>query len=97
MERLCFVLEVNEGEEERYDRVHQQMPPEVRQALLECGYENYTIFRHGNLVIGYSECEPDVETVLARQRSSPVFAEWATAMTGVAKKGLEVLEPVWRL
>jgi L-rhamnose mutarotase len=97
MERLCFTLLVNPGQEDTYDLVHQEMPDEVRQALVECGYENYTIFRQGELVIGYAECEPDVATVLANQRSHPVFKTWGVAMAGVPKRGLEVIAPVWRL
>ena len=43
MERLCFVMELNPGQEEKYDRVHQEMFPEMHDALVEAGDQNYTI------------------------------------------------------
>ena len=35
MERLCFVMELNPGQEEKYDRVHREMFPEMHDALVE--------------------------------------------------------------
>jgi L-rhamnose mutarotase len=81
MERLCFVMELNPGQEEKYDRVHREMFPEMHDALVEAGYENYTIFRLRTTVVGYAECVPDVAAVLA----------------GVPKDKLELAEQVWRL
>ena len=97
MERLCFVLDVNFGQEETYDRAHREMPPEVREALTECGYSNYTIFRVDGTVIGYAECEPDVKTVLDRQFAHPVIRCWGEGLSGVPKSHLRVIDPVWRL
>ena len=97
MERLCFVLEVNFGQEETYDSAHRDMPPEVRDALTECGYSNYTIFRVDGTVIGYAECEPDVKTVLDRQLAHPVIRNWGEGLSGVPKSHLRVIDPVWRL
>src|SRR5580704_15573649 len=76
MERLCFVMELNPGQEEKYDRVHREMFPEMHDALVEAGYENYTIFRLRTTVVGYAECVPDVATVLDRMAKNPVSARW---------------------
>jgi L-rhamnose mutarotase len=97
MERLCFVMELNPGQEEKYDRVHREMFPEMHAALVEAGYENYTIFRLRTTVVGYAECVPDVAAVLDKMAANPVSARWAEALAGVPKDQLELAEPVWRL
>lgn len=97
MERLCFLIELNEGQEERYDRVHREMFPEMHAALVDAGYTNYTIFRHETTVTGYAECEPDVETVLERMAANPVSARWGEALAGVARRPLVRAQEVWRL
>jgi 2-oxoisovalerate dehydrogenase E1 component len=97
MERLCFVMELNPGQEEKYDRVHREMFPEMHDALVEAGYENYTIFRLRTTVVGYAECVPDVATVLDKVAANPVSARWAEALAGVPKHKLELAEQVWRL
>jgi L-rhamnose mutarotase len=97
MERLCFVIELNPGQQAKYDRVHQEMFPDMRDALVEAGYTNYTIFRLRTTVVGYAECEPDVATVLDRMAAHPVSAQWSSALSGVAHSGLELADPVWRL
>ena len=97
MERLCFVMELNPGQEEKYDRVHQEMFPEMHDALVGAGYQNYTIFRLRTTVVGYAECVPDVATVLDRMARNPVSARWAEALAGVPGHPLELAEQVWRL
>jgi L-rhamnose mutarotase len=97
MERLCFVMDLNPAQEQKYDRVHQEMFPEMHEALVAAGYTNYTIFRLRTTVVGYAECVPDVSTVLDRMANHPVSAGWAEALAGVAKRPLELAEQVWRL
>jgi L-rhamnose mutarotase len=97
MERLCFVLELNPGQEEKYDRVHQEMFPEMHDALVAAGYQNYTIFRLRTTVVGYAECVPDRATVLDRMARHPVSTRWAEALDGVARHPLELAGQVWRL
>ena len=97
MERLCFVMELNPGQEEKYDRVHREMFPEMHDALVEAGDENYTIFRLRTTVVGYAECVPDVAAVLDKMAANPVSARWAEALAGVPKDQLELAEQVWRL
>jgi L-rhamnose mutarotase len=97
MERLCFFIELNPGKEALYDRVHQEMFPEMHDALVEAGYTNYSIFRSGTTVAGYAECIPDVQSVLDKMKANPVSLRWAEALAGVAKSPLVLAEEVWRL
>lgn len=97
MERLCFIIELNPGKEEQYDRVHREMFPEMHEALVGAGYSNYTIFRLNQTVVGYAECEPDAKTALEFMGKHPVSERWGEALAGVAKRPLELAEEVWRL
>lgn len=97
MERLCFIIELNPGKEETYDRVHREMFPEMHEALVEAGYTNYTIFRANHTVVGYAECEPDVKTVLDFMAKHPVSKRWGEALAGVTRRPLELAGEVWRL
>src|ERR1700743_599604 len=97
MERLCFVMELNPGQEEKDDRIHREMFPEMYDALVYAGYTNYTIFRLRQTVVGYAECVPDVSTVLGKMAANPVSARWADALAGVPQHKLERAEEVWRL
>jgi L-rhamnose mutarotase len=97
MERLCFLIELNPGQEEKYDRVHREMFPEMHEALVEAGYTNYTIFRLNQTVVGYAECVPDVKTVLDFMAGNPVSKRWGEALAGVANGRLELADEVWRL
>lgn len=77
MERLCFAMELKPGQELEYDRRHDTIWPEMRDAVSAAGFTNYGLFRRGSLVIGYAECVPDVETVLAKIGASHVNTEWS--------------------
>jgi L-rhamnose mutarotase len=86
MERLCFFLELEEGAEQEYERRHDEIWPEMREAVSRAGYTNYTLFRRGSTVVGYAECVPDVATVMEKMRSAPVTARWNESFRGVIKR-----------
>lgn len=65
MERMCFFIQIYEGKELDYDKRHDELWPEMAQALTNCGWINYSLFREGTLAIGYVECIPNAATALA--------------------------------
>ncbi len=65
-----------DGQEAEYERRHRELWPEMLDALTVAGYTNYTLFRSGLTVIGYAECEPDVQTATVRMAASPVNDRW---------------------
>jgi L-rhamnose mutarotase len=103
MKRACFLLELREGTEDRYDQLHAQMSDEVRKALRDAGLRNYSLFRSGTMVIGYVEAEPDFATSMASQVASPAFRDWAKGLDGVfveISKGVARLvevEEIWHV
>lgn len=86
MERLCFFIELHEGAEEDYERRHDEIWPEMRDAVSAAGYTNYTLFRRGLTVIGYAECVPDVATVLANMAKAEVTPLWDKSLEAVIRR-----------
>ena len=58
MERVCFVLQVRPDRLEEYKERHRNVWPEMRQALEETGWGNYSLFlRPDGLLVGYLETD----------------------------------------
>jgi L-rhamnose mutarotase len=58
MQRICFVLQVKPDRLEEYKRRHRNVWPEMRDALRETGWGNYSLFlRDDGLLVGYLETE----------------------------------------
>jgi L-rhamnose mutarotase len=86
MERVCFSFDIYPGTEAEYKKRHDEIWPELVDAIREAGQGNYTLFRKGRTVIGYVECEPDAATALARIAATDVDQRWSKWME-------EVIEP----
>lgn len=83
MERLCFLIHLKPGQQAEYDRRHDEIWPDMRAAVARAGYTNYTLFRRGDLVVGYAECVPDVAAVSARMGEEEVGARWTESFTDI--------------
>jgi L-rhamnose mutarotase len=77
MERLCFTFEIRPGTEHEYKRRHDEIWPDLVEAIQDAGIGNYTLFRRGTTVVGYAECEPDAATAFAELGPSEVNQRWA--------------------
>jgi L-rhamnose mutarotase len=103
MERLCFTFEIYPGQEEEYKRRHDEIWPELVEALTESGLRNYTLFRRDLQVVGYVECHPDVATAFGKLSGYEVNTRWATWFEEVIAKLVDEngdlfrLEEVWHL
>jgi L-rhamnose mutarotase len=54
MKRICFTLNVRPDRLDEYRARHREVWPEMRQALADTGWHNYSLFlRHDGLLIGY--------------------------------------------
>jgi len=80
MTRVCFLLKVRADKIDEYRRRHQQVWPEMLDALRATGWHNYSLFlRPDGLLIGYLET-PNFEQARARMRDHPVNARWQAEM-----------------
>ena len=77
MERICFTFELRPGTEDEYKRRHDEIWPELVEAIQQAGIRNYSLFRRGTQVIAYAECHPDVATAFGKVGSAEVNARWA--------------------
>ena len=64
MSQYAWVLEVRPGYEEEYKKRHDEIWPEMLEALTKAGIRNYSIFRHGLTLFGYFETD-DLERTIA--------------------------------
>lgn len=55
MKRICAVIDVKPEKISEYERVHAQVWPHVLATLTRANVKNYSIYRHGNLLISYME------------------------------------------
>lgn len=77
MQRFCFTFRIKPGTEDEYKRRHDEVWPEMLQALHASGISNYTLFRRGLDIFAYAECEPDAETAFARMGATEVDQRWS--------------------
>ena len=78
MARYAWVLEVRPGYEKEYKRRHDEIWPEMLDALRSAGIRNYSIFRHGLTLFGYFETD-DLEKTqkyLAESETNRRWSEW---------------------
>jgi L-rhamnose mutarotase len=77
MERVCFTFEIRPGMADEYKRRHDEIWPELVEAIQDAGLRNYSLFRRGQQVIAYVECHPDAATAFAKIGAADVNRRWA--------------------
>lgn len=103
MERLCFTFEIYPGKEDEYKRRHDEIWPELVEAIKESGFANYSLFRRGQQVVAYAECHPDVATAFGKLAGYEVNARWSEWFEDVIVRltdeegSIFRLEQVWHL
>jgi len=65
-QRVCFILSIRPDVVDEYRARHAEVWPEMREALRESGWGNYSLFLAADgTLVGYLECD---DFTLARQR-----------------------------
>ena len=100
-QRAAFVLHVRPDKIDEYVRAHQEVWPEMLDALRGAGIRNYTIFRDGNRMFGYFEAD-DLAESARDMAAQPVSTRWQDTMADlleqrVPDEGPAPLEEVFRL
>jgi L-rhamnose mutarotase len=79
-ERVCFLLKVKQDRLEEYKRRHEAVWAEMREALSETGWRNYSLFLRGDgLLVGYLETT-DFSQALRQMAAREVNARWQASM-----------------
>ena len=80
MERVCFLLKVRGDRLAEYKARHEAVWADMRQALTETGWHNYSLFlRADGLLVGYLET-PDFARALTGMAAREVNARWQASM-----------------
>jgi L-rhamnose mutarotase len=80
MQRIGFILKVKQELLEEYKEAHKNVWPDMRQALSETGWTNYSIFaRPDGTLFGYVET-PDFDKAKSGMDGREVNARWQAAM-----------------
>ncbi len=96
MERACFVMQIRPGLEEEYKRRHDEIWPDMVEALQASGFTNYTLFRRGTSVYAYLECQPDRATAFTAMDATDVNRRWQQWMSDVIESITDAEgDPFW--
>jgi L-rhamnose mutarotase len=102
MARLCFTFEVYEGAEGEYKKRHDEIWPELVEAIEGSGLRNYSLFRRGVQVVGYVEGD-DIDASFAKVGESDANRRWAEWFQDVivnltdGRGNLMIMQEVWHL
>jgi L-rhamnose mutarotase len=80
LQRVCFTLKLQMDRIPEYIERHQNVWPEMQEALQASGWTNYTLFlQPDGLLIGYVEVE-NFDAALLAMKSFPVNDRWQAEM-----------------
>lgn len=88
MQRRLWTARILPGMLEEYVRRHDQIWPEMAAALRESGITNYSIWNHGDALIGYYEC-PDLAAAERYKAESGVMQRWSDSMRGIMEMDVD--------
>ncbi len=79
-ERVCFLMRVRPDALEEYTRRHAEVWPEMRAALSEAGWRNYSLYSTGDgTIVAYCEAD-DFKSALAAMQEKDVNTRWQAEM-----------------
>jgi L-rhamnose mutarotase len=83
MQRVCFTMRLKPERVDDYLAAHENVWPEMLDALTETGWSDYSLFvdRDAALVVGYLETD-DFERAVAAMNEREVNARWQATMAG---------------
>jgi L-rhamnose mutarotase len=82
MKRVGFQFKVRQDRLAEYKEHHENVWPEMLDALRETGWHNYTLFtREDGLIFGYFETHRDLATAQAKMAAKEVNARWQEFMS----------------
>ena len=81
MKRIGFLLKVKKDKIEAYKKHHENVWPEMCEALSRQGWHNYSLFlNEDGLIFGYFETHESFETALAGMDQEPINERWQEFM-----------------
>jgi len=88
MNRIGFQFKIQKDRIEEYKKIHQNVWPEMLQALREAGWHHYTLFmREDGLVFGYFESEQTLAEAQVKMAEKEVNTRWQEFMSPFTDEG----------
>lgn len=82
MKRVGFTLKVKEDLIEEYKRRHENVWPEMREALSRTGWHNYSMFmRDDGTLFGYFETPNSLEAAIEGMEREEINGRWQEEMS----------------
>jgi L-rhamnose mutarotase len=88
MARAAFVLTIRPDKVEQYLAAHREVWPEMRDALREAGFRNYSIHLSGRQAFGYFEAD-DPAAALAAMAETDVNTRWQDRMAELLEQRVD--------
>jgi L-rhamnose mutarotase len=102
-QRVCFLMRARADTLDEYKRRHEDVWPEMLDALRAAGWRNYSLFARGDgLVVGYVETD-DFAAALAAMQEAAVNDRWQAEMAPLFEieaapdQALEPLQEIFHL
>lgn len=82
MQRVCFVMHLRPDRVDDYLAAHEEVWPEMLDALRDTGWHNYSLFlrEDDGMVVGYLETD-DFDRAVAAMADTDVNARWQAVMS----------------
>lgn len=84
MTQHAWVPEIRPGYEEEYKKRHDEIWPEMVEALQKAGIRNYSIFKHGLTLFGHFETD-DLQATIHALGADPVNRRWGEWMAPIMR------------
>lgn len=84
----AWVLKIRPGYEEEYKKRHDEIWPEMTQALQQSGIRNYNIFKYGLTLFGYFETD-DFEATASFLATNETNKRWAEYMKPIMEVDID--------
>ena len=86
MERHAFYARLNPGHEDAYLEAHHKMPRDLVAAYRKGGISDLVIFRDGELLFLYLECE-ELAAAMASLDKNPMEVQWQKLISPMLEGG----------
>ena len=88
MKRIGFQFKIRKDKIEEYKKIHQNVWPEMLEALRDAGWHRYTLFmRKDGLVFGYFESEHSLAEAQAKMAEKEINTRWQKFMSPFTDEG----------
>lgn len=101
MTAKAFTIHIRPGSESEYKIRHQQVWPEMKQAIKRHGFKNYSIYMSGTTLFAYMENDANFDQAFSALQAEPIARRWREYMSDIIIRdenlGFHFLEQVFHL